>query len=107
MAKSLRSKTKREFRSKKRTSTGSVYAAAEAARLHRLNTKLLAVVSKDADGDEVLKEDAPEGMDTPGSCWFAAFGLLDPDDITADSMGYFSEALHRAGAPCSQSRLHL
>lgn len=43
MAKSLRSKAKRAFRAKKRTE--GVYAAAEAARLNRLNT-ILAGISK-------------------------------------------------------------
>ncbi|KAK7470876.1 hypothetical protein VKT23_002292 [Stygiomarasmius scandens] len=45
MAKSLRSKVKRDFRSKKREA--GVYAATEAARLARLNAKLLSTVSKD------------------------------------------------------------
>jgi len=49
MAKSLRSKVKRSFRSKKRE-TG-VYAATEAARLHRLSSKLEAVATRDKDGD--------------------------------------------------------
>lgn len=103
MAKSLRSKVKREFRSKKREA--GVYAATEAARLHRLNAKLVNVVSKDKDGDEVLKdESAVEGdEDTPGSCWLAAFGLLDPEDISVDSMSYFAQKLRR-GAACSQTR---
>jgi len=49
MAKSIRSKAKRSFRSKKRE-TG-VYAATEAARLHRLNAKLVSVASQDHEGD--------------------------------------------------------
>ncbi|KJA24498.1 hypothetical protein HYPSUDRAFT_76348 [Hypholoma sublateritium FD-334 SS-4] len=44
MAKSLRSKVKRSFRNKKRE-TG-VYAAASAARLNRLNAKLIEVTKK-------------------------------------------------------------
>ncbi|PBK72818.1 hypothetical protein ARMSODRAFT_880721 [Armillaria solidipes] len=71
MAKSLRSKTKRDFRSKKRED--GIYAATEAARLHRLNAKLMAVISKDKDGDIPLEdaegevEDSTESMevDTP------------------------------------------
>ncbi|KAK0490778.1 hypothetical protein IW261DRAFT_1413245 [Armillaria novae-zelandiae] len=59
MAKSLRSKTKRDFRSKKRED--GIYAATEAARLHRLNAKLMAVISKDADGDIPLE--GAEGED--------------------------------------------
>lgn len=82
MAKSTRSKVKRSFRSKKRE-TG-VYAAVEAARLHRLNAKLVSVASKDKDGD-VPVEDV-EGEELPGWSWFTAFGLLDAADITAESM---------------------
>ncbi|PPQ95516.1 hypothetical protein CVT26_008544 [Gymnopilus dilepis] len=63
MAKSLRSKVKRSFRSKKRE-TG-VYAAAEAARLHRLNSKLRQVTQKDEDGDIPLGE--ADGEDIPDS----------------------------------------
>lgn len=87
MAKSMRSKSKRAFRSKKRE-TG-VYAATEAARLHRLNSKLVATVTKDKDGDISL-EDA-KGDDTLG--WFPLpiFGLLDQNDITVDSMDKLSQ----------------
>ncbi|KAL4081697.1 hypothetical protein V8B97DRAFT_2001839 [Scleroderma yunnanense] len=60
MAKSLRSKTKRAFRAKKRDS--GVYAATEAARLNRLNTKLITTINqRNRDGGG---EDA-EGMETP------------------------------------------
>lgn len=83
MAKSLRSKTKREFRSKKRES--GVYAATEAARLHRLNSKLKVLVSKDLEGD-VPVEDVEGGEELPGWCWFATFGLLDANDISAESL---------------------
>jgi hypothetical protein len=88
MAKSLRSKVKRSFRSKKRE-TG-VYAAAAAARLNRLNSKLVEVTKKDVDGDVVVggTEDVME--DIPGWCWFATFGLLDPNDITLEGMESFS-----------------
>lgn len=60
MAKSIRSKAKRSFRSKKRE-TG-VYAATEAARLHRLNSKLTSVVSTDKD-ERISAEDKEEGVD--------------------------------------------
>ncbi|KAK0468116.1 uncharacterized protein EV420DRAFT_447305 [Desarmillaria tabescens] len=69
MAKSLRSKTKRDYRSKKRED--GIYAATEAARLHRLNAKLMAVISKDKDGDIPLGdaegevEDSTVPQDTP------------------------------------------
>ena len=80
MAKSLRSKTKRTFRSKKRES--GVYAAAAAGRLHRLNSKLMQTIQKDSDGDVLLEE----GDNVPGWCWFATFGLLDPNDITLEGL---------------------
>jgi hypothetical protein len=84
MAKSLRSKVKRDFRSKKREA--GVYAATEAARLARLNAKLLSTVSKDK--KEFTEKDAEGDEDNmPGWCWFATFGLLDPHDITVESMG--------------------
>jgi len=83
MAKSLRSKTKRAFRSKKRES--GVYAAAAAGRLHRLNSKLIQTMQKESDGD-VLVGDAEEGDNFPGWCWFATFGLLDPNDITLEGL---------------------
>ncbi|KAI1792882.1 hypothetical protein LXA43DRAFT_972227 [Ganoderma leucocontextum] len=54
MAKSTRSKVKRHFRAKKREQ--GVYAATEAARLHRLSMKLKTLV---AQGDE--DEEMPEG----------------------------------------------
>jgi hypothetical protein len=84
MAKSIRSKAKRTFRSKKRDS--GVYAATEAARLHRLNAKLVSVASKDKEED-VLIQDLEGGEDgMPGWCWFATLGLLDANDITFESM---------------------
>ncbi|KAF5393983.1 hypothetical protein D9757_000206 [Collybiopsis confluens] len=100
MAKSLRSKVKREFRSKKREA--GVYAAAEAGRLHRLNAKLLTVASKDNGGDEVLNDEPTETIDTSGSLWLTAFSLMDPDNITADSMSWLAHAMH-ADASCSQT----
>lgn len=81
MAKSLRSKSKRIFRAKKREE--GVYAAAAAARLHRLNTKLLQVTKMDKEGDTNI--DVAE-EDKPGWCWFAAFGLLNPGELTLDSL---------------------
>lgn len=87
MAKSTRSKVKRSFRSKKRE-TG-VYAATEAARLNRLNAKLISVASKDKDGDALI-EDAEEN--SLGWCWFTVFGLLDADAVTAETMGSSSDS---------------
>ena len=81
MAKSLRSKSKRVFRSKKREE--GVYAAAAAARVNRLNVKLLKVTKMGKEGDtnvEIAEEDKP------GWCWFAAFGLLNPDELTLDAL---------------------
>jgi hypothetical protein len=85
MAKSLRSKVKRSFRSQKRES--GVFAATEAARLNRLSTKLMTVASRKenevekAEHQEQLPQDC---QDSPGWCWFALFGLLDANDITAE-----------------------
>jgi hypothetical protein len=62
MAKSIRSKVKRSFRAKKRE-TGK-YAAAEAARLNRLNTKLAAV--KEGNRDEDIPLDDAEGVEAEG-----------------------------------------
>ncbi|KAF9221893.1 hypothetical protein BS17DRAFT_796722 [Gyrodon lividus] len=62
MAKSIRSKVKRSFRAKKRE-TGK-YAAAEAARLNRLNTRLVALKEKDQDGDTPL--DSADGVAAEG-----------------------------------------
>ncbi|KAG8685712.1 hypothetical protein FRC08_012950 [Ceratobasidium sp. 394] len=55
MAKSMRSKSKRSFRRTKRES--GVFAAADAARLERLNRKLAAKVNADKDGDAPMKEE--------------------------------------------------
>jgi len=92
MAKSTRSKVKRTFRAKKRTQ--GVFAAADAARLQRLNAKLHAVATaaaaEEEDGEEGEKEQ--QDVDLPGSCWFAAFGLLNHQDINPtlmQSLGFF------------------
>ena len=84
MAKSMRSKVKRSFRSKKRE-TG-VYAATEAARLQRLNSKLVATARKDKDGDVPVEDADAEGDEILGWSWLPIFGLLDHNDITAESM---------------------
>ncbi|KAI0049578.1 hypothetical protein FA95DRAFT_1581639 [Auriscalpium vulgare] len=76
MAKSMRSKVKRAFRAKKRE-TG-VYAAVEAARLHRLNTKLVAKAGEDVpaatEEEEAMSDDlakvvvaAPDAMELDGA----------------------------------------
>lgn len=85
MAKSTRSKVKRAFRSKKREA--GIYAATEAARLNRLNSKLVQITKKNDNVPEV--EDEGE-EDMSGWCWFAAFGLLDPNDITLESLDTFT-----------------
>jgi hypothetical protein len=84
MGKSIRSKTKRAFRAKKRTE--GVFAAAEAARLQRLNTKLRGLTTATpttptgAVGEDVSKKDEHEDdndddTDMPGSCF--SLSLLD------------------------------
>jgi hypothetical protein len=82
MAKSARSKVKRSFRAKKRE-TG-IYAATEAARLQRLSAKITSLASKDGEGDVRLGD--VEGEQLPGWYWFAAFGLMDPSEITLETM---------------------
>ncbi|TFK56075.1 hypothetical protein OE88DRAFT_1731703 [Heliocybe sulcata] len=93
MAKSLRSKTKRAFRSKKREV--GVYAATEAARLNRLNQKLVALKAADpADFREVSEgegEGEKEGWTDEdkiiaGWCCFPFFGLCDQDCVTPETM---------------------
>jgi len=102
MAKSTRSKVKRAFRAKKRTE--GTFAAAEAARLQRLNAKLHALTTATAatsggEGDSgreretarTSEEGGQADVDMPGSCWFAALGLLDHQDISPallDSLGF-------------------
>lgn len=89
MAKSLRSKVKRSFRTKKRE-TG-IYAATEAARLDRLHSKLAATAIKDKDGD-VPVDDVERG-DGLGWYWSPIFGLLDHTDINVESMDYLTSVL--------------
>ena len=84
MGKSIRSKTKRSFRSKKREA--GVYAATEAARLERLHAKLIVLTSKEKEGDEQLKDEDREDETSPGWCWFAILGLLDANSITSERM---------------------
>ncbi|KAK7060307.1 hypothetical protein VNI00_001072 [Paramarasmius palmivorus] len=94
----IRSKVKRNFRSKKREA--GVYAAAHAARLQRLNAKLSTIASKDGDGDLPVKEaEEEEDAEIPGWSWFATFGLLDAEDITVDSLSSFSGPASRTMPP--------
>jgi len=91
MAKSTRSKVKRAFRAKKRKE--GVFAAAEAARLQRLNAKLRVLTTTTAPAAEGGKQPEEEGeqhqdVDMPGSSWFAAFGLLDHQDISPALMHF-------------------
>lgn len=84
MAKSTRSKVKRTFRAKKRTQ--GVFAVADAARLQRLNAKLHALTTAAAAKDGEEGENEQQDVDLPGSCWFAAFGLLNHQDINPTLM---------------------
>jgi hypothetical protein len=90
MAKSMRSKTKRSFRRTKRES--GVFAAADAARLERLNRRLAAKVSADKDGDAPMGEEqeaegavAEEGgQGGEGESWEAFYqlvGLMNPERL--------------------------
>lgn len=94
MAKSLRSKSKRAFRSKKREV--GIYAATEAARLNRLNQKLVALKAADP---EDFKDVLLEG-DTEKEGW------MDEDKIEADSQavlntGASADAMDLDGQPSS------
>ena len=91
MAKSTRSKIKRQWRAKKRDD--SVYAATEAARLHRLSQKLKIITQTDVEGDFEV-EDATQGDEEvantqdemQGRYWAHALGLLDQESITPERM---------------------
>lgn len=103
MAKSTRSKVKRSFRAKKRT-TG-VYAAVEAARLNRLHQKLKVLTAKDEEGitEEVVDSFSDdERMEQPGWCWFANFGLCDPADFSPEYLQGMDHLLRRT-APAASS----
>jgi hypothetical protein len=77
MAKSLRSKTKRAFRAKKRED--GVYAVAHAARLHRLHAKIDAIVAAPKpvrdeileDAEHVERDEEAQEEDLPGWCQFS------------------------------------
>lgn len=93
MAKSLRSKSKRSFRSKKRES--GKYAVAEAARLNRLNAKLAVVKEKDRPrvapldtAEELVAEDQPQGS-YDSAALFAYLGLLHPRCMTPQNLAQF------------------
>jgi len=68
-----------------------VYAATDAARLHRLNQKLIQVTKKDSDVDYAVEETEEDMQDVPGWCWFTTFGLLDPDNITPERLQSLSQ----------------
>jgi len=74
MAKSLRSKSKRAFRAKKRE--GGVYAATHAARLQRLHAKIDAIVATPKpvhdeileDVENVERDEEVQEEETAGEC---------------------------------------
>ncbi|PAV20693.1 genomic msy-sf-9 [Pyrrhoderma noxium] len=78
MGKSIRSKSKRSFRAKKRED--GVYAAIEAARLQRVSAKLRAVQETDKDGDVVINEEE-SGDITPDG---ASLDVSNPDTMQLD-----------------------
>ncbi|KAI0650053.1 hypothetical protein C8Q79DRAFT_942130 [Trametes meyenii] len=77
MAKSTRSKVKRSFRAKKRTE--GVYAATEAARLHRLHSKLKALTTAEP-------EEGEEDVDGKGDAQMDAEGGAAPADGPSTSV---------------------
>jgi Protein of unknown function (DUF2423) len=84
MAKSLRSKVKRSFRAKKREE--GVYAAASAARLARLNSKLSAIAQTEAQNTEEDQENVDQAQEVPG-WWIHRLALLNPDDLHPEDLG--------------------
>jgi hypothetical protein len=108
MAKSTRSKVKRQWRAKKRED--SVYAVTEAARLHRLSQKLKNIAQTDADGDigvgDVDMKDKDEVQDEmEGSSWFDCLGVLHHEDITPERLELLSSMRREtsdSGIPDSQ-----
>lgn len=82
MAKSTRSKVKRAYRAKKRE-TG-VYAAAEAARLQKLNDKLARVISSEKGKDDLPVEEHGKDDAVAGLFCSPIFALLDSSDITPE-----------------------
>ncbi|KAB5593639.1 hypothetical protein CTheo_2932 [Ceratobasidium theobromae] len=80
MAKSMRSKSKRAFRRIKRES--GVYAAAHAARLERLSSKLAAKINQDKDEDMDIEEkevEVDEAADVGGGFEFCLGCGVDGD----------------------------
>ncbi|KZT12959.1 uncharacterized protein LAESUDRAFT_733518 [Laetiporus sulphureus 93-53] len=88
MAKSMRSKVKRQFRAKKRTE--GVYAAAEAARLNRLHQKLKVLTTKDKNGDAEVPEKVVDS--------FSDEAAAQPDamEIDTDSKRISTHGLRRS-----------
>ena len=110
MGKSIRSKTKRAFRAKKRED--SVYAAVHAARLNRLHKKLMDITLTDADGDAEIEEvsefeDEKDGSGMQGRyrcrSAYLLLGLVDPDDITSEERSM----PHAYGGSARVSRLRI
>jgi Protein of unknown function (DUF2423) len=90
MAKSLRSKSKRAFRAKKRQE--GIYAATDAARLQRLNSKIRTKFIPEEPHDSAIQppdgDDAeqPTGEEQLGPYWFEIFGLLGHDQLDPEGM---------------------
>ena len=84
MAKSTRSKVKRAHRAKKRED--SVYAAVEAARLQRLNAKLVGLTTQDPPTEVVSEDDEGGDEKMQGMSGFHCLGLLDPESVDLETM---------------------
>lgn len=90
MAKSLRSKVKRSFRTKKRTD--GIYAATEAARLFRLNSKIRSNISsrtpKELEEGSPVAQDGEElaAEEQTGPYLFELLGLLEHEQLDPERM---------------------
>lgn len=95
MAKSTRSKVKRHFRAKKRTE--GIYAAVEAARLDRLHKKLKAITTKGDEPEEEVVSNFSDEREDQMRGWYNVLGLIDPGDLSAESMDGLSGIIMAVG----------
>ena len=109
MGKSIRSKTKRFYRAKKRED--SVYAAVHAARLNRLHRKLKDITLTDKDGDLDVEEvsefsdEKDSEVQMQGRYPYLLLGLVDPEDLVVDRVPVRSKATRRGGGGKEQDAM--